>query len=81
MPWSSNPHISMELLAPTSLLLCTNLQEKKPKLLKMHDSRVEVEKIQYVPEYPLMSGNKEVLKERWGHVKKGLAEKAPTDQV
>ena len=81
MPWSSNPHISMELLAPTSLLLCTNLQEKKPKLLKMRDSRVEVEKIQYVPEYPLMSGNKEVLKERWGHVKKGLAEKAPTDQV
>ena len=58
MPWSSNPHISMELLAPTSLLLCTNLQEKKPKLLKMRDSRVEVEKIQYVPEYPLMSGNK-----------------------
>ena len=81
MPWGSNPHISTELLAPTSLLLCTNLQEKKPKLLKMRDSRDEVEKIQYVPEYPLMSGNKEVLKERWGHVKKGLAEKARTDQV
>ena len=76
MPWSSNPHISMELLARMSLLLYTNLQEKKPKLSKMYDSRARVEKIQYVPEYPLMSGKKEVLRERWGHVKK-----APTDQV
>ena len=76
MPWSSNPHISMGLLAPTSLLLYTKLQEKKPKLSKMYESSVGVEKIQYVPEYPLISGKKEVLKERWGYVKK-----APTDQV
>lgn len=29
--------------------------------------------------YPLMSGNKEVLKQE--HVKNGLAEKAPIDQA